>query len=108
MDIKPEVSSVTSYIENIPVVETSQTSTSIMVKDGVTVILAGLIKDEKIKTVSQVPILGSIPLLGSLFSSTVESTVKTELVIFLTPHIFTGEVTVETESAVADSTAIVK
>ncbi len=95
MKIKPEVSSVTSFTDGIPIVETSQTETSVLVKDGVTIVIAGLIKDERIKTVKKVPILGSIPLLGIPFRSTQEKLVKTELVIFLTPHIISGDVSTE-------------
>ena len=92
MKIKPEVSSVTEYRDNVPVVETSQTETNIMVKDGATIVIAGLIKDEQIKTVNKVPILGDIPLLGSLlFRKTNEDMKKTELVIFLTPYIISGD-----------------
>ena len=64
----------------------------VMVKDGVTIIIAGLVKDEKIQIINKLPILGSIPLLGKVFSSTDDKVVKTELVIFITPHIITGEI----------------
>ena len=95
MLIKPEVSSVlrsitTSNNNTIPVVETSEAETTVMVKDGVTIVIGGLMKDEKIKTVNKVPILGDIPLLGVLFRNKDDLKRKTELVIFLTPHIITG------------------
>lgn len=96
--IKPEISSATrtditseGKVTQIPIVSTSETETSVMVKDGVTIIIGGLKKDEKQKTVKQVPLLGSIPLLGHLFKSTSEEVKKTELVILLTPHIMGGE-----------------
>ncbi len=92
MKIKPEVSSVTEYRNNVPVVETSQTETNIMVKDGTTIVIAGLIKDEEIKTVNKFPLLGDIPLLGSIFfKKTNKELKKTELVIFLTPYIISGD-----------------
>jgi len=92
MKIRPEVSSVTSFTDGIPIVETSQTETSVLVKDGVTIVIAGLIKDERIKTTKKVPLLGSIPLLGIPFRSSQEKLIKTELVVFLTPHIISGEI----------------
>lgn len=98
MKIKPEVSSVTSFIDDIPVVETSESETTIMVKNGTTVILAGLIRDEKVKTVNRVPIIGRIPILGKAFSNTDESITQAELVIFLTPTIFSGEVNIQEEN----------
>ena len=96
MKIRPEVSSVSSTIDTaqgntIPILSTSETETNIMVKDGVTIIIGGLIKDEKIKSISQVPILGHIPLLGLLFQKKSDEVKKTELVILLIPHIVTGE-----------------
>jgi type II secretory pathway component GspD/PulD (secretin) len=95
MKIRPEVSSVTGYAEGIPVVEKSETETSVMVKDGVTIVIGGLIKDEHRKTIKRVPILGRIPLLGLAFRSTDDAVVKTELVIFITPHIITGDTDTE-------------
>ena len=96
MKIKPEVSSVNTYLttsENnrIPIVESSEAETSIMVKDGVTIVIGGLIKDEKIKTINKTPLLGDIPVLGALFRNIDDLERKTELIIFLTPHIISGE-----------------
>jgi type II secretory pathway component GspD/PulD (secretin) len=93
MHIRPEVSSVTSFSDGIPVVEKTEAETEVLVKDGVTLIIGGLIKNEQRKTKKSIPILGSIPLLGALFSSTDNQLVKSELIIFITPHIITGEVT---------------
>jgi type II secretory pathway component GspD/PulD (secretin) len=91
MKIRPEVSAVTGYSDaDIPIVDATTLDSSLMVKDGNTVILGGLIKDE-IRTVRKgIPILSSIPLLKYLFSSTEEETIKGELVILLTPKILTG------------------
>lgn len=92
MKIRPEVSAVvqnykTSTGNLIPIVETSEAETTVLVRDGATIIIAGLMKEEKSKDVNKIPILGSIPLLGYLFSNTVDETKKTELVIFLTCRI---------------------
>jgi general secretion pathway protein D len=100
MKIKPEVSSVTRFVttgnkNTIPVVETSEAETTVMVKNGVTIVIGGLIKDEKIASVSKVPILGDIPLIGLAFKNTDEILRKTELVIFLTPQIISGDVHIE-------------
>ena len=96
MKIRPEVSTVTSTLDTaqgnvIPILSTSETETNIMVKHGVTILIGGLIKDEKINSVSQVPILGHIPLLGLLFQKRSDEIKKTELVILLTPRLITGE-----------------
>jgi indole-3-glycerol phosphate synthase len=97
MKITPEVSSVDSVIttengSSIPIVRTSEAESNILVKDGVTVVIGGLIEDQRSKTDAYVPILGKIPLLGMPFRNRSKSVNKTELVIFLTPHIVTGDV----------------
>jgi len=98
MKIRPEVSSSTrtnitseGQITQIPIVSTSEAETTVMVKDGVTIIIGGLKKDQKTKTEFRIPILGDIPFLGVLFRNTSDERSKTELVILLTPHIITGE-----------------
>ncbi len=96
MKIKPEVSSVTRTLttasgNQIPIVQTATAESTIMVKDGVTIIIAGLIEDKSIVTDKKVPILGDIPFLGALFRSKDDEVVKTELVIFLTPTIISGK-----------------
>ncbi|HOW35216.1 MAG TPA: secretin N-terminal domain-containing protein [Candidatus Omnitrophota bacterium] len=101
MKIKPEVSSVTSYLptsqnNKIPIVETSQAETVVMVKNGVTIVIGGLIKDEKVETINKVPLLGDLPLLGFAFRNKDRQVKKTELVIFLTPEIMTGDVQADT------------
>jgi len=96
MKIRPEVSSTsaTPFLKQdgteVPIVETSEAETSLLVKDGVTIIMGGLMKNQVSKTVHKVPLFGEIPFLGKLFTRTDESTTKTELVIFLTPHIISG------------------
>lgn len=98
MKIKPEISDSTrtnitseGQITQVPIVSTSEAETTVMVKDGVTIIIGGLRKDKKEKTVKKIPLLGDIPGLGFLFRSTSDSLTKTDLVILLTPHIITGE-----------------
>jgi type II secretory pathway component GspD/PulD (secretin) len=92
MKIRPEVSSVVQNYKTasgniIPIVETSEAETTVMTEDGSTIIIGGLIKDEKVKSVNKIPILGDVPFLGALFRNTVDEVKKTELVIFLTCHI---------------------
>jgi type II secretory pathway component GspD/PulD (secretin) len=98
MKIRPEISSAKrtaikaeDKVTEIPIVSTSEAETTVMVKDGITIIIGGLKKDEKTKTVTKIPILGDIPLLGMLFRNTSDETNRTELVILLTPHIMSGE-----------------
>jgi type II secretory pathway component GspD/PulD (secretin) len=100
-DIKPEVSSVLSWYNadasdvtgnsGVPVVKKSFAETSISVKDGVTIIIAGMIDESQTKTRTQIPILGSIPLLGALFRYDSVSTVNSETIVLLTPRIVMGD-----------------
>ncbi len=95
MKIKPEVSSVnrtltTASGNQIPIVQTSTAESTVMVKDGVTIIIAGLIEDQSIQTTNKVPLLGDIPFLGAAFRNKDDEIIKSELVIFLTPTIISG------------------
>ena len=88
--IKPEVSSVTGFKGNnadLPIIATRQASTTVRLKDGSSVIIGGLLSEEKTVSITRVPILGSIPLLGLLFQHQSITTTKKDLVIEVTPRI---------------------
>ncbi|MGE5308011.1 MAG: secretin N-terminal domain-containing protein [Deltaproteobacteria bacterium] len=93
MAIHPEVSSPRKgTVSNDELaVDTTEATTMMTVKDGNTVVLGGLIKDNKEEYVSKVPLLGDIPLLGNLFRNKSKARTKKEIVIFITPRIITGE-----------------
>jgi Flp pilus assembly secretin CpaC len=114
MKIKPEISdsvrtNITSegQITQIPIVSTSEAETTVMVKDGVTIIIGGLRKDKREKTVRKIPLLGDIPGIGFLFRSTSDSLTKSDLVILLTPHIISGEHTYSDFSEIKPNTGAV-
>ena len=83
------------FREGIPEVSTTESETMVGVQDGITVVMAGLIKDDSIKIENKVPFLGNIPILGYLFRSSDYKKLKNEIIIFLTPHITTGEASVD-------------
>ncbi|NLW50440.1 MAG: type II secretion system protein GspD [Candidatus Brocadiaceae bacterium] len=93
MDVNPEISAVTDSTVPISeslsatVINKRSASTRVAVRDGQTIVIGGLMEDRKTQGVRKVPILGDIPLLGALFRRTVTDKVKTELLIFLTPHV---------------------
>jgi general secretion pathway protein D len=89
MDINQEISAVkASKGQAIDLVTTKRSAkTSVVIKDKETVVIGGLIQDSEQETVSKVPFLGDIPLLGWLFKSKSKTRSKTNLVILLTPHI---------------------
>ncbi len=73
-----------------PVTTKRSAQTSVVVQDGHTIVIGGLIEDNGSSTETQVPCLGDLPFLGTLFRSTGNSMGKTNLMIFLTPHIITN------------------
>jgi general secretion pathway protein D len=72
---------------NAPVIDIRSADTVAVTPDGVTVVIGGMMQTSKSKTETKIPLLGDIPLLGNLFKRTQLSDSRTELVIFLTPHI---------------------
>lgn len=98
MKIRPEISSsvrtsltAQGTVTQVPIVTTSEAETTVMVKDGITIIIGGLKKDKRERTIKKIPLLGDIPLLGLAFRNTSDELSKSELVILLTPHIMSGE-----------------
>lgn len=96
MKIKPEVSSVIRTLETpsknkIPIVDTSTAETSVLVKDGSTVVIGGLRKSQKKFSNDEIPFLAKIPLLGELFRQRDKDDEMQELVVFITPHIIEGD-----------------
>jgi pilus assembly protein CpaC len=91
--VEPEVSSIdpTASITvgglNIPGLQTRRASTVIELRDGETFAIAGLIQQDFETTVNQVPLLGSLPIIGSLFRSSSFQKGETELLIIVTPRL---------------------
>lgn len=84
-----EVSSITGYlpVNGYPIIDTRTVNTSVELKNGESLILAGLLQEEAIKNMSKIPLLGDIPILGALFRSTQNDITEKELVFFITPEI---------------------
>jgi len=62
-------------------------TTTVTVQDTRTIVLSGLVREDKTKIVQKIPLLGDIPLLGHLFRNTIEGTERVNLLIFVTPHV---------------------
>ncbi len=108
MKIKPEVSTKTDdytitseegdtvRTTTVPIISTSEAETTVMVRDGNTIVLAGLIEKRYEEKEDRIPFLADIPLLGNAFKSrqkgSTDNPERKELVIFLTPHIISGEI----------------
>ena len=74
-------------VQNIPALSTQSAETKVLVNDGGTVVIGGVIISNQRTDVAQVPLLGSIPIIGHLFKRTTVSTSSQELLFFLTPRI---------------------
>ncbi|MFH1760024.1 MAG: hypothetical protein ABIA63_02885, partial [bacterium] len=88
--LSPEVSSIIGWRgenQDVPLVKTREATSTIRVRDGQKIFLAGLLAEEASHDFQKVPILGSIPLLGRLFQRRVDVTTKTNLIIEVTPRI---------------------
>jgi general secretion pathway protein D len=106
MDIEPVIMDSSSSVKftfsstavtDVPILSTESAKTSVMIKDGDTLVIAGLIKDTVEKTVRRVPFLGYIPILGWPFQNTIDVHNKKDLVIFLTPYIITPAIDVKAD-----------
>ena len=99
-EIAPEVSnSEGSSADGYPNVSTRTISTTVRLNDGETIILGGLIKTNVSEHRNKIPILGDIPLLGSLFRHTTKTFDKTNLVVYITPHIIKKDSNINLDSA---------
>ena len=86
-EVSQVISTTTGTTTNAPSTTKRTAKTTVVVKDSSTVVIGGLIKDNTLSNVSSVPCLGNLPLLGYLFRTSSDRTQKTNLLIFLTPHI---------------------
>jgi len=87
LQIYPKDSTAELNDDGVPDETTTELSTNIIVKDGETVVIGGLFRDVVVTARDQVPLLGNLPLVGSLFRGTTDSSQREEVIIMLTPHI---------------------
>jgi len=93
LKIEQEISSVLPIPDAVDLITSNRTvSTTVIVEDRGTLVIAGLLQDEVTGTEQRVPILGSIPLIGALFRSNVDSNNKTNLMVFIKPTIIRDSV----------------
>lgn len=70
-----------------PIILNRDVNTKVLARDGQTIVLAGLISENESNRDTKVPLLGDIPILGEAFKNTAKSTVRTELLLLLTPKV---------------------
>jgi len=95
LEIKSEftklIEDVTSTSLDTPTTAKRTAQTVVTMGSGATVVIGGLIRDDRIKTVKKVPLLGDIPVVGMLFRSQRDRTQKTNLLLFITPHVMSDQ-----------------
>ncbi len=96
MDIEPRITEIQGYVTvestSLPQLSNESAKTRVMVKSGETLVIGGLLKDKTVDTKKKVPFLGDIPIAGAFFTKKDNTIAKTDLLIFMTPHIITPEV----------------
>lgn len=98
MIVHPVVSSFTEVVSDndYPVIVTREAETQVLMTDGETIVIGGLLKDVKSRSKIGIPILGDLPIIGPLFSRYTNDTEKIDLLIFITARIVRpGELTEE-------------
>ena len=90
LEVHPERSKATINAQTgLPNSETTEVTTNVMVRDGTTVVLGGLISEESVESIDRVPFLGAIPMVGAAFRNKTESLQRNELIVLITPRIVT-------------------
>lgn len=90
MEVHPELSTGSVQVKEgftLPNKETTQVTTNIIVPDGSTMVIGGLMREDLKTTTSQVPYLGSLPWVGVAFRNKHEETERREIIVLITPHI---------------------
>jgi general secretion pathway protein D len=70
-----------------PVIAKRSAQSRVAVRNGQTIVIGGLMEDRKTETIDKVPFIGDIPFVGEMFKRRQSTKTKTELLIFLTPHV---------------------
>ncbi len=95
LEVQPKVTDILDFVtvENtsLPRLSNESASTKVLIKNGETLVIAGLIKDKTSDIKKKIPIIGDIPILGLAFQKSEKAVTKTDLLIFVTPHIITPE-----------------
>ncbi len=91
VDVKnDQIDSSIPRVEGIPAIDTQEASSKVLVADGGTMVIGGVIVTQQRTDIQTVPVLGSLPVVGNLFKHTTVSSTAQELLFFLTPRILPG------------------
>lgn len=91
MEIHPEVSEGSITSDGLPTKNTTEASTTVVVRDGETIIIGGLIKNKSQERMNGIPVIMNIPIIGNFFKKKELLWEKMEIIVMLTPHIISGQ-----------------
>jgi len=97
MEIHPE-DSAGGLSSGLPQKQSTEVTSNLMIKDGRTVIIGGLFREQTTASKGQVPVIGNIPVLGIPFRRTADNTQRTETIVLITPHIINDDTALYEES----------
>jgi type II secretory pathway component GspD/PulD (secretin) len=86
-ELHPEFSAILGFNSSFPIVANRKVDSTVRVRDGETIVLGGLFQDTSSETISKLPFLGDIPILGQFFKNKAASHQRDEVVFLITPHI---------------------
>lgn len=87
MELEVHKDSVGQVFNGVPSIDTRKVTTEVLVSNGETAVLGGIYEESKSGTVDKIPFFGDLPVLGHFFKRNIDSTKKSELLIFITPKI---------------------
>jgi type IV pilus assembly protein PilQ len=91
VDVKnDQIDSSIPRVQGIPAIDTQEATSKVLVADGATMVIGGVIVTQQRTDIQTVPVLGSLPVIGNLFKHTTVSSTAQELLFFLTPRILPG------------------
>ena len=86
-DLETDYSTIVNFVSGFPIIGTRKAQSTLRVHDGETIVIAGLFQELDARTLTKVPLLGDVPVLGEIFKNRVRSHVRDEVVFFITPHL---------------------
>jgi type II secretory pathway component GspD/PulD (secretin) len=87
VSLHPSVNTLAGSSAGVPNIQTRDVTTMVGLQDGETVVIGGLIEEDTTRSVQKIPLLGDIPLIGSIFRDTNYQYTRNELIVTVTPHI---------------------
>lgn len=89
-ELHPEYSEIQGFEQSYPIIASRKVDSTLRVRDGETIVLGGLLREISSETVTKLPVLGDLPILGSVFRNRQKSAERDEIVFLITPHIVEG------------------